>query len=166
MLYICSLLEMPHHVRALRPDHLVSLLPAAEQPPTPSGFPRARHHRVEIDDITEAREGQVLPEVAHVAALIDYLRACDGETVLFHCMAGISRSTAAALIALALDGSGREAESSARLRALAPHAHPNRRMLALADDLLSCGGRLVAAREAMGPAVPLVTAPLVRLERW
>lgn len=165
MLYVCSLLEMPGHVRALRPDHLVSLLPAAEQPPTPEGFPRERHHRVQIDDISEAREGQVVPEVRHVAALIEYLRGCGGETVLFHCMAGISRSTAAALIALAIEDAGRETEHCTRLRALAPHAHPNRRMIALADELLACGGRLVAAREAMGPAVPLLTAPLVRLER-
>jgi len=165
VLYVCSLIEMPDHVRTLRPDHVVSLLPAAEQPPTPEGLPRERHHRVEIDDVTEARAGSVLPDARHLAALIDYLRACDGKTVLFHCMAGISRSTAAALVALALDVAGREAEACARLRALAPHAHPNRRMIALADELLGLGGRLVEAREAMGPAVPLVSAPLVRIER-
>jgi predicted protein tyrosine phosphatase len=36
------------------------------------------------------------------------------------------------------------------LRQLAPHAKPNRRMIALADEALGLGGRLAGAVEAMG----------------
>jgi predicted protein tyrosine phosphatase len=78
-------------------------------------------------------------------------------------MAGISRSTAAALIALALTAPGREELVARQLRRAAPHASPNRRIIALADRLLARDGRLIAARESMGAAEPLVAGPLVAL---
>ena len=58
-------------------------------------------------------------------------------------------------------------EAAGQIRRAAPHAYPNRRMIALADGLLQCEGRLVEAREAMGPprltfAGPLVELPLLR----
>jgi len=49
------------------------------------------------------------------------------------------------------------------MRKSAPHAWPNARMIALADEMLGCGGRLIAAREAMGPAQLTLAGPLVRL---
>jgi predicted protein tyrosine phosphatase len=163
-LFVCSLEAMPRHVRALQPGRLVSLLPAHEQPLTPPRI--ALHHRVEIDDITEARPDRVLAQREHVAALIGFLLDWrDARPLLVHCMAGISRSMAAALIAMAAHSPGREMQAARAMRALAPHAHPNRRMIALADELLGCGGRLVEAREAMGPSQPASMGPLVRLSR-
>ncbi len=60
-------------------------------------------------------------------------------------------------------------EAAEQLRRVAPHAYPNRRMVALADTLLACEGRLIEAREAMGPPRlpltfigPLVELPLLR----
>jgi hypothetical protein len=58
---------------------------------------------------------------------------------------------------------GRETEAAQSIRAAAPHAHPNRRIVALADAILGLEGRLIAAREAMGPAEPMTHGPLVRL---
>lgn len=165
-IFVCSLEAMPSLVGALRPGRLVSLLPPQEQPATPPEIPASRHHRVEIDDITEARPDQILPERGHVGDLIDFLQDWrDERPLLVHCFAGISRSMAAALIALAVDSPGREMEAARILRTAAPHAHPNRRMIALADELLACGGRLVEARESMGDSEPLVEGPLVRLPR-
>jgi predicted protein tyrosine phosphatase len=80
-----------------------------------------------------------------------------------HCAAGISRSMASALIALVLKAGGREPEAAQSIRVAAPHAHPNRRIVALADEILGLEGRLIAAREAMGPAEPMMHGPLVRL---
>ncbi len=70
---------------------------------------------------------------------------------------------AAALIALSLENDGREMEAARLLRAAAPHAQPNARMVALADRLLGRQGRLVAAKEAMGPATLVFEGPLVKL---
>lgn len=165
MLYVCSLAELEAHVAALRPGYVVSVIGTAEQPATPAGLGPERHHRMSIDDITLPVDGGALAQEAHVAALIDFLDTRDRhEAVLFHCMAGVSRSTAAALVALALDAEGREDEAAERLYAAAPHAHPNRRIVALADRLLQRDGRLIAAREAMGPLRPGLATPLIRIE--
>lgn len=164
MIYVCSLDAMPQHAERLRPGLLVSLLPAAEQPPTPPGVRVEAHLRLAVDDVDAERPGVVCPAEDHVAALIGALRDRPRtDPVLIHCFAGISRSTAAALVALAIDARGREVEAAIHLRRLAPHAWPNARIVALADALLGREGRLIAAREAMGPAALLDVAPLVRI---
>jgi predicted protein tyrosine phosphatase len=165
MIYVCNLHEMPEHVKALGPSHLVSLVAPGEMPETPEGIELERHLRVEIHDISEPLDGHVLPEADHLAEVIDFLRAWshDDGALLVHCVAGISRSMAVALIGLVIKAGGREAEAAEMLRKAAPHAWPNTRMIALADQILGCEGRLVAAREAMGPATLTLPTPLVQL---
>ncbi len=165
MIYICSLAAMPDHVRALKPSHLVSLLSAEQQPPTPDGLATERHHRVEVNDISQPMDGYVLPQDDHIAGLIGFLEGWDGGTPLIvHCFAGISRSTAAALIALTLRHDGREEEAALRLRSAAPHANPNLRMIELADARLGRDGRLIGALAAMGEATLRAYGPLTRVE--
>lgn len=163
-LFVCSLEEMPAHVRALRPGYLVSILRDEEQPPTPPEIMAGRHLRITVDDICEPTEGHVCPDPAHVAELIEFIAGWPGdEPLLVHCFAGISRSMAAALIALGLDGSRADREIARYLRLAAPHAQPNRRIVTLADHILGRGGRLVAACAGMGIAQPMLRGPLVRL---
>lgn len=162
MIYVCCVAELPAHAAALRPSHVVSLLPPSQQPPTPVGV--ANHHRVEIDDISEPLEGHILPEAEHVAALIAFVRDWPRQApLLVHCFAGVSRSMAAALIAASVHHDGREHALALELRRRTPHAQPNRRLIELADDLLARDGRLVAAIEAMGPADLVPQGPLVGL---
>jgi predicted protein tyrosine phosphatase len=165
MIYICNLIDMPGHVAGLAPGRLISLVAPHEQPPTPDGVLAERHLRVEVHDISTPLLGHIMPEREHVATLVDFLRAWqpDEAALLVHCIAGISRSTAAALIGLVIKAGGREHEAAAVLRKEAPHAQPNRRIVALADELLGCEGRLIAAREAMGEAALTPFGPLVRL---
>ncbi|MFQ5973597.1 MAG: tyrosine phosphatase family protein [Alphaproteobacteria bacterium] len=164
MIYVCSLLELEAHADTLGPSRLVSLLAPEYQPPTPQGLAMEHHLRVEIDDISEPIPGHVLPATHHIEALIAFIHGwpVDGP-MLFHCHAGVSRSMAAALIALCVHADGREAEAARHMRESAPHALPNRRMIALADELLGRDGRMVAAREAMGPAELCIYGPLVRM---
>jgi predicted protein tyrosine phosphatase len=64
--------------------------------------------------------------------------------VLVHCEAGVSRSSAAALIMYACWlGPGREREAMDRVLSQRPVAVPNRRMVEIADRLLDRGGRLL-----------------------
>jgi predicted protein tyrosine phosphatase len=159
---------MATHADRLRPTHLVSLVPADEQPPTPVGLGPGRHLRVPIDDISEPLPGYTVPDEDHVRVLIEFMRRWHdggrpGGPILLHCLAGISRSMAAALIGLALRAEGREDEAARRLRQAAPHASPNRRMVVLADQLLGRDGRLIRAREAMGEPEITGAGPLVRL---
>ena len=59
----------------------------------------------------------------------------DNGKVLIHCEAGVSRSTAAALVMYACWlGQGREYEAMERVIDQRPYAIPNRRMVRLADS--------------------------------
>jgi predicted protein tyrosine phosphatase len=164
-IYVSSLHEMPEHVARLRPSYLVSLVNPEEMPPTPGGVAAERHLRVGVHDISDPLEGCIHPAVEHLEEVVDFLRRWEPQAgpVLIHCYAGVSRSMATALIGLVVKAPGREAEAASALRAAAPHAQPNRRMVALADEILGCGGRLVAAREAMGFAPAIQRGPLVAL---
>lgn len=164
MIYVTNLVDLPAHARAVRPSHLISLVETAQQPPTPPEIRPDRHLRVEIDDIWEPYPGQVMPDETHVRRLLDFVQLwpCDAP-LLVHCMAGISRSTAAALIALTIKCGESEADIARRLRIAAPHAQPNRRLIALADHMLGREGRLISACEAMGPALLTMRGPLVEL---
>ena len=104
-----------------------------------------------------------MPGWAHIEELIDFLHDWPAdESLMVHCYAGVSRSTATALIAHFMK-CGDEVASADALRVAAPHASPNRLIIALADDILGCGGRLIEAREAMGLGEPVAEGPLVEL---
>ena len=164
MIYVCSLFEMQHYVRLLQPGYLVSLIQPEFQPPTPAGMESSRHLRVAVHDVSESSWGSIVPEDKHVRALVAFLEERSrNEGILFHCYAGISRSTAGALIALAIDMEGRELEAAHLLRRAAPFAQPNSRIIALADRILRREGRLVAAHRAMGPRQPALEGRLVEV---
>jgi predicted protein tyrosine phosphatase len=150
-IFICGLDEMPHCVAQLRPARLVSLLPLQEQPPTPFQLASSDHLRLLIDDVDEP--GANAPARTHIEMLVSFLRSSPlGSSILIHCLAGVSRSPAAALIAMALDAPGREREVARLLRAAAPFVDPNPLMIAVADEVLERRGRLVAALASMGAA--------------
>ncbi len=149
---VCSLADMLDLARRVRPQRVISLLQPEWQPATPFGLAPEHHLRVEIDDITSPEPDQILPERAHVERLIAFLEDARGQSLLIHCYAGISRSPAAALVAMVLDAPGQEEAAAVALRKAAPYARPNRLLIELSDNLLGRGGRLVAALDAMGPA--------------
>ncbi len=105
-----------------------------------------------MHDIVEPLEGHVLPGPEHVTPLLDFVLAWEREAPLvIHCWAGISRSTATAFVATcALAPERDEVEIANALRAASPSATPNRRIVAVADDLMGRGGRMVAAIDGIG----------------
>jgi predicted protein tyrosine phosphatase len=148
---VCGIDAMPDVVERMRPHGLISLLPPADQPPTPLGIRKGGHLRILIDDIDEPQIGYTAPAREHVAKLVAFLRAAPPRvSLVIHCLAGVSRSPAAALVALALDAPGREVEAARVLREASPFASPNRLLVSLADHLLQRKGALVAALDAMG----------------
>lgn len=151
-IYVSSLADMPHLVGQFAVRDLVSIIQPSAQPPTPPGIDPARHHRCPVHDIVEAQPGEVLVGAGHIEEVIGFLRTWDGEApLLIHCLAGVSRSTAVALIAHVLQ-TGDPRGSAASLREASPYAWPNRRIVALADSILRLDGQLIEAREGMGPA--------------
>ncbi|MYE82145.1 MAG: hypothetical protein F4X36_09960 [Gammaproteobacteria bacterium] len=151
-IYVSNLADLETHARAVRPDRLISIIQPEFQPPTPNAVSPERHLRVPVHDISEPAPGSVLPERHHVEVIVRFLddwRAVD--SLMVHCLAGVSRSSATALLAHFLT-TGDAFASARALRKAAPHAWPNRRIVALADNVLDCRGRLREAVDAMGPA--------------
>jgi predicted protein tyrosine phosphatase len=109
----------------------------------PAGYNNVPHKlRLLIADVlTEL--GATEEDIWQIIRLAEGLRSETGR-VLIHCEAGVSRSTAAALIMYAYWlGPGCEWEAMEQVRTQRPVAFPNRRMVELADRLLVRGGRLV-----------------------
>lgn len=129
--------------------YLVSIGDASD--PLPEGFANAeRKLRLLIADVV-TEEGATEEDVRRIVELAKQLRSESG-TLLIHCEAGVSRSTATALIIYACWlGQGREDEAMQRVIAQRPYAIPNRRMVALADRFLALDGRLLQARDAWSP---------------
>jgi predicted protein tyrosine phosphatase len=150
-IHVCPLSRLEEHLRLSGAGHVVTLLAGPELDAL-AGLPRHRRLRLDISDISEARSGHVLPAEGHMARLIDFVTAWDrAAPLLIHCYAGVSRSTAAAFIALcALSPGADEQGLAARLRFASPTATPNPRMIALADRLLGRAGRMVKAIQAIG----------------
>ena len=94
------------------------------------------------DVITEL--GATEQDIQQIITLAHDLESVSGR-VLIHCEAGVSRSSAAALIMYACWlGPGQEHDAMMRVPAQRPIAIPNRRMVEIADRLLDRKGRLVA----------------------
>lgn len=160
---VCGLDDMPQMVDQIRAGRLISLLPAAEQPPTPRQLKASDHLRLLIDDIDRPQPGFCAPGRLHVEKLLGFLHASPPTaSLVIHCLAGVSRSPAAALIALSLDAPGREREAASLLRRAAPFASPNRLLVQLADTALGCAGTLVAALDSIGePEASLAFKPFL-----
>ena len=163
-LYISNFEEMPCHAKAVGASHVLTLLAPDDSPVTPLGVLPENHLIVGCHDIVEPFPGAVMPDAGHVRSIVDFALAWDRSApMLVHCFAGVSRSTAAALIVACVHEKGRERQLARRLRDAAPHAQPNRRIIALGDAALSCGGALIFAVDSMGAGVWLDRAPLARL---
>ena len=109
----------------------------------PTGYENvSRKLRLLIADVI-SEEGATVRDVCQIIELAESVRHLAGK-VLIHCEAGVSRSTAAALIMYACWlGPGREWDAMELVLSQRPIAIPNRRMVSLADKLLDRGGRLM-----------------------
>ena len=158
---IAGLSEVPKLVASRAPSHLITLLDPATMIETPDGIAPERHLKLGVNDIAEATEGLIVPDEALVARVLAFGATWDEATpMLIHCWAGISRSTASAfLLACERNPHVSERQIALAMRASAPHAFPNRKIVALADDVLCRAGRMMDAVEAMGEFDWRVAAP-------
>jgi predicted protein tyrosine phosphatase len=154
-LHVCSLARLPETVAATGASHVVTLLNEGTPVSCPVAIRADRHLFLAVSDIVEPLDGHVLPCAAHVETLLRFVHAWERESpLLIHCFAGISRSTAAAFVSACALAPGRaEADIAAALRRASPSATPNARLVAVADDLLGRGGRMVDAVRSIGRGV-------------
>ncbi|UDL94940.1 protein tyrosine phosphatase [Lichenihabitans sp. PAMC28606] len=152
-IYVCSLARLPETAMATKAKSLLTLLSpggvVAERPPS---IAADRHLVINVSDIVTPTEGHTHPQAGHIADLLAFFAAWDRvDPLLIHCYAGVSRSTAAAYIAVcALAPDRDESEVARSLRAASPSATPNASLVALADSVLGRAGRMSAAITAIG----------------
>jgi predicted protein tyrosine phosphatase len=103
-----------------------------------------------FNDIAEEREGLIAPSAAMIEAI---LALAHTPTLLIHCFAGVSRSTAAAYVLACVTRPGEEQALAAELRALCPEATPNPLMVALADTILQRDGAMSRAIADIGRGI-------------
>ncbi len=149
---VCPLAEVAATVDRSGASHLISLIDVETIVVRPDSILPKNHLYLGIHDITEPMDGLILPDEAHVRELIGFVGAWDHkQPMVVHCYAGISRSTAAAFIALCVARPDRDERLIARkLRTEASFATPNPRLVALADRLLNRNGRMIGAIAEIG----------------
>jgi predicted protein tyrosine phosphatase len=143
---VCGLDELGSHSRRA-PTHVVSILDPGE--PEPSELASVHPDRLlglRFHDAIERSPGVNLPSLYDVASILDFGSRFDLQArPLVHCHYGISRSTAAMAMLIALDPALTAVEVFARLLRIRPRAWPNSLMVRHADELLGRRGMLIVA---------------------
>jgi len=152
MIHVCSLTRLHATVSETRASHIVTLMKDVHMVQRPGHIPADRHLLLDMDDITEVREGYRAPAEEHLIDLIRFVRGWDRSAPLVvHCYAGISRSTAGAFVSACVLNPHRDEAAIARtIRRVSPTATPNLRIVHLADRMLGRDGRMVAAIDSIG----------------
>src|SRR6266536_5264184 len=155
MIVASSLSNLNKVAKQHEPSHVLTLLsPDGVEPALQLNVPQERHLTLRFHDIIEGRPGLIEPNSEMIRAILDFGHTwTTARPMLIHCWAGISRSSAAAFLMACERNNGYEHDIANELRRLAPFATPNRLMVALADDLLGRGGRMVEAVDRIGRGV-------------
>ncbi len=172
MIHVCSLARLNDTVAATGARHVVSLLGNEDNLMRPPGITPRNHLWLQLHDINEPRDGHVHPAGAHVDQLIGFVKRWErASPLVIHCYAGVSRSTAAAFVAVCtLNPDGSEASIArgaapglADRDAQPPHRGAGRRYARpqRPDGRCDCGDRPGRARGS-GPVPARPPRPLTR----
>ena len=149
---VCGIQELATHT-ALGATHVLSILDPDH--PVPEAFGTfGEHAKLELrfHDITDPRPNETMPGRTHVDAILAFGRtlATERSSLLVHCHAGISRSTAAMALIIAQNLPHLSATDVLRtVHGIREKAWPNLRLMELGDQALNRGGTLVAATHAL-----------------
>jgi predicted protein tyrosine phosphatase len=166
MIHVCSLARLHPTVDATGARHVVTLMRDVHLVSRPTTIALDCHLVLEVDDISVPLEGYSAPADEHVTELVRFLKGWDRRTPLvIHCFAGISRSTAAAYVAVCALNPHRDESAIAReLRRASATATPNKRIVEIADRLLGREGRMIQAIEAIGRGIEAYEGHPFRLD--
>ena len=103
-----------------------------------------------FDDIASPKDDWGLPSKKHVQSALNFADELSGSSLLIHCHAGISRSSAVALAIIAKGlGAGKEKRAFKELERINPNCAPNALVIWLTDEILERGGTLYKMAKSM-----------------
>ena len=151
-LEVCSLARLHDVVEASKASHVLTLINAQTPVSRPPSIMPSNHLYISMSDIVEPLQGHIIPAENHVRQLMAFVQKWERkQPMVIHCYAGVSRSTAAAMITTTLLNPDRREQAIADLiRERSPTATPNLRLIAVADTLLGRSGRLLDAAKSIG----------------
>lgn len=151
---ISSRLESGVVAAEIGANHMISLLDPGVHVLRPPSVPADRHLWITCRDVSRADE-RGAPRRSQVADILSFSTGIlKNDTVLVHCEAGISRSTAAALLLLVnACGVDHIDEALKQVLAMRPLAMPNRLIAFHGDKLIGAGGRLVEAVDLFNASI-------------
>jgi predicted protein tyrosine phosphatase len=166
MIHVCSLARLHDTVTETGATHIVTLLRLVDRVQRPAHIPATNHLILGMDDIAAPMDGMTHPAEEHVTDLIRFVQGWERKApIVFHCYAGISRSTAGAFItACALNPNRDEASIAQAIRYSSSTATPNVMLVGHADRILGRNGRMIRAVEALGPGRPAQEGDPFRLD--
>ncbi|SEO89187.1 tyrosine phosphatase family protein [Rhodopseudomonas pseudopalustris] len=151
MILISALDNAPRLVAERSPARSLSLLAPWQKVVFDESWLPAERLILAFNDVDVAASVHVAPDETIVRKIIEFGRGCgDDQDILIHCWMGVSRSPAAAYAIACERAPGDEQLIADDLRRRSPTATPNRLIVALADDYLCRGGRMVDAIARIG----------------
>lgn len=148
---VCGIGELAEHRRG-NVSHVLSILdPGFPVPEDFASFGPHRRLELRFHDIIDDIPGMQRPEPEHIRRLLDFaqetlVEATDDAHLLLHCHAGVSRSSASAILVLAKACPQMPAdEITAWLLHVRENVWPNLRMLEIGDALLGRRGKITGA---------------------
>src|SRR5690242_173167 len=117
-IHVCGLNHLETVAQATGAGAMITLISGRAVVTRPASIREEHHLTLGVSDIVDETEGRIAPGAEHVRALVEFARRWDRRApLLVHCYAGVSRSTAAAYVALcALAPHRAEAEIAQSLR--------------------------------------------------
>lgn len=154
LIYVCSLNAVDTTLTTSRATHLISLINSDLMIDTPHVIEKENHLQLSMNDIVEPTDNRIIPDRQHIQKLLAFTRNWNRRApLLIHCLAGISRSTAATYITLcALNPETSERHIAQELRSASPTAQPNHLMISIADVIMERDGRMISAIDELGLA--------------
>ena len=90
-----------------------------------------------FDDISTPIDDLIVPQDIHIERALKFAKLIDDGSLLIHCHAGISRSSAIALAIIADKlGEGNEEEAVKTLEFINPNCRPNKLLVKMTDEIL------------------------------
>jgi predicted protein tyrosine phosphatase len=143
-LAVCAIYDVPRFAQSNLTDIVSIGDPVVQPPPDFSPFPNTRIHRFEFSDVHHIMEiSPTADDIKRIIELADgMISSKEDIRVLFHCQAGIARSTAAAFILCVRAGMTYQQAYDHILRVRGV-LNPNMLMIKIADELMGHEGKML-----------------------